>query len=267
MRLRVNLRRKVSLDCRHPALYVATSPEFCRAFEPRMSQMLERENKSRAAEERCSPATRLAGWRRLERALLRTVGAALLMALVPLQGHAQNAARLDESAAHCRPSRLGDQHPQNRQGPFAPPPSGLLTCAGDLDGTAQQEGANAEQRSVSTTLAYVLSPPPATRGVLPRYLPRISPQDAKPIPSLATTTTRRPAWRQGGHVRHAHGHQCRQRHGARRHLAELPRRCRVQRAVSCRHDRSARGLRFHHHRLCPKRCAGHRHGAMARGCR
>jgi len=228
--------------------------------------MLERGEKLRAAEDLCSPATRLAAWRRLERALLKCVGAALLIACIPLQGHAENAARLDGSAAHCRSSHLGDQHPRNRQGPFVPPPSGLLTCAGDLDGTARQ-GANAEQRSVSAALAYVLSPPPATRGVLPRYLPTISPQDAQPIPSLAATTPpRRPAWRQAGHVRHAQGHQCRLRQGARRLLAELPRRCRAQRAGSCRQDRSARGLRFHRHRLCPKRCAG-RLGAMAPGCR
>ena len=229
--------------------------------------MLEREDKSRAAENRCSPATRLAGWRRLGRALLKGVGAVLLLAWVPLQGHAQNAAGPDRSAVHCRASHPGDQHPRNRPEPFVPPPSGLLTCAGDLDGTARQ-GTNAEQRSVSAALAYVLSPPPATRGVLPRYLPTISPRDARPIPSLATTTPpRRPAWRQARHVRHAHGHQCRLRQGARHLLAELPGRCRAQRARSCRHDKSVRGPRFHRHRLCPKRCAGHRHGAMVRGCR
>ena len=206
----------------------------------------------RAAEGLCSPARQLAAWRRLARALLMGVGTALLMAWVPLQGHARNAARLDGSAAHCRASHLGDRHPRNRQGPFVPPPSGLLTCAGDLDGTARQ-GANAEQPSVSAAFAYVLSPPPATRGVLPRYLPTISPQDAQPIPSLAATTPlRRPAWRQAGHIRHAQGHQCRLRQGARRLLAELPRRCRAQRAGSCRHHRSARGLRFHRHRLCSK---------------
>jgi len=206
----------------------------------------------RAAEGLCSPARQLAAWRRLARALLMGIGTALLMAWVPLQGHARNAARLDGSAAHCRAPHHGDQHPRNRQGPFVPPPSGLLTCTGDLDGAARQ-GASAEQRPVSAALAYVLSPPPATRGVLPRYLPRISPGDARPIPSLATTTPpRRPAWRQARHVRHAHGHQCRLRQGARHLLAELPGRCRAQRARSCRHDQTARGLRFHRHRLCPK---------------
>jgi hypothetical protein len=36
-----------------------------------------------------------------------------------------------------------------------------------------------------TLLAYEVSPPPATRGVMPSYLPRISPKDAQPMPLVA----------------------------------------------------------------------------------
>ena len=211
----------------------------------------------RAAEDACPPAAaRLAIGRRFERALLWSIGAALLIAMVPLQGHAQDTARPNGFAALYRASHFGDRHPRDQQGAFGAPPSGLLTGAGGLDGIAQQR-ANAEQRSLSAALAYVVSPPPATRGMLPRYLPTISPKDAQPIPPIAAATPPpRPAWRQAGRVRRAQGHQCRLRQGARRLLAELPRPLHAQHAGSCRQERSTRRLRFHRHRLCPRRCRG-----------
>jgi hypothetical protein len=220
---------------------------------------------STAEDARSPAAARLAAGRRFERALLRSVGAALLIAMFPLQGHARNPARVasnDQTQAdssdrtsivivRCR--RVPVAVPS--QGLFGEPPSGLLTAASGLKGTAQQ-GANAEQRCLSA-LAYVLSPPPATRGVLPRYLPAISPKDAQPIPPVAAATPLpRPAWRQAGRVRRSQGHRGRRRQGAQRLLAELRRPLHAQRAGSCRQERSARCLRFHRHRLCRRRCGG-----------
>jgi len=217
----------------------------------------------RAVEDACSPAAaRLAAGRRFERALLKGVGAALLIAMVPLSGHAENASRLIGFAAPYRASHFGDQPSRDQQGPFGAPPSRPLTGACDLDGTAQQR-ANAEQRCLSAALAYIVSPPPATRGLLPRYLPTISPKDAQPIPPVAAATPPpRPAWRQAGCVPRSQRHQCCRRQGARRLLAELPRPLHAQGLGSCRQERSARRLRFHRHRLCPRRCGGGP-GAMA----
>ena len=204
----------------------------------------------RAAEDARSPATaRAAAGRGFKCALLKGVGAALLIAMVPLQGLA-------------RASHLGDWHPRDQQGQFGAPPSGLLTGACGLKGTAQQS-ANAEQRCLSAALAYVVSPPPATRGTLPRYLPTISPRDAQPIPSVAAAAPLpRPAWRQAGRVPRSHGQQCRHRQGARRLLAELPRPLHAHRTGSCRQERSAHRHRFHGHRLYSRRCGGGP-GAMA----
>jgi hypothetical protein len=244
----------------------------------------------RPAKDACPPAAaRLAVGRHFERALLKSIGAALLISMVPLQGYAQNAAspvpnELTEAepgdrapiviipnlrvlvaipngfTALYRASHSGGRYPRYQQGPFGAPPSGPLAGACGLKGAAQR--ANAVQPCLSA-LAYVLSPPPATRGVLPRYLPTISPQDAQPIPSVAATTpSPRSAWRQAGRVRHSQGHQCRRRQGAQRLLAELPHPFHAQRAGSCRQERSARRLRFHRHRLCPRRCGGHP-GAIA----
>jgi hypothetical protein len=219
---------------------------------------------STAEDARSPAAARLAAGRRFERALLRSVGAALLIAMFPLQGHARNPAGVasnDQTQADsgdrtpiaivpCRRVRVAVPS----QGLFGEPPSGLLAASG-LKGTAQQ-GANAEQRCLSA-LAYVLSPPPATRGVLPRYLPTISPKDAQPIPPVAAATPLpRPAWRQAGRVRRSQGHQGRRRQGAQRLLAQLRRPLHVQHVGSSRHERSARRLRFHRHRLCPRRCGG-----------
>ena len=216
----------------------------------------------RAAEDTCSPAAAgLAAGRRFGRALLKAVGAALLVAMVPLQGYAQNAARPNGLAAPYRASHLGDRHPRNHRGPFSAPPSGLLTGACGLKGTARQR-ANAEQRCLSAAFAYVVSPPPATRGVLPRYLPSISPKDAQPIPPVAAAAPlARPAW-QAGRVRRSQAHRYCRPQGARRLLAELPRQLHAQRGGSCRQERSARRLRLHRHRLCPRRCRGGP-GAMA----
>jgi hypothetical protein len=199
-----------------------------------------------AAEDARSPAAaRPAAGRRFWRALLRSVGAALLIAMFPLQGHTGKAAGVVSN--NQTDADRGDR----------------ASGACGLEGTAQQR-ANAEQRCLSV-LAYVLSPPPATRGVLPRYLPTISPKDAQPIPPFAAATPRpRPAWRQAGRVRRSQGHQSRRRQGAQRLLAELP--LHAQRVGSCRQERSARRHRFHRHRLCSRRCGGGP-GAMAPRCR
>ncbi len=187
----------------------------------------------RPAKDTCPPAAaRPAVGRHFLRALRESIGAALLISMVPLQGHAQNAA-----------SPVPNELTEARSGDCAPI-------------------VNAGQQCLSA-LAYVLSPPPATRGVLPRYLPTISPRDAQPIPKVAATTPQpRSAWRQAGRVRHSQGHQCRRRQGAQRLLAELPHPFHAHRAGSCRQERSARRLRFHRHRLCPGRCGGHP-GAIA----
>jgi hypothetical protein len=207
--------------------------------------MLVRGARSRAAKAACSPAAARLAARCFGRALLKGAGAALLIAMVLLQGLAENAARPNGFATLDRISQFGDQ--RGREGPFAAS-SGLLADAGALKGTAQQR-ANAQLRSVSGALAYVMSPPPATRGMLPRYLPAISPRDAQPLPSLAASApSRRSAWRQAGRVRRPHGHQCRLHRGARV-LAELPRPLHAQRAGSCRQERSVRRVRFHRHRL------------------
>jgi Transposase, Mutator family len=269
----------------------------------------------RAAEDACSPAAaRLAAGRRFERPLLKTVGAALLINIVPLQGYAQNAASTSQNdqtqavsgdrapivivpsrrvvapaappqppafhpdtdddqnvssgfrepngfEALYRGSHFGGLHPRHQQGLFGVAPSRLLPGACGLKGIPQQR-ANAEQRCLSA-LAYVLSPPPATRGVLPRYLPTVSPKDAQPIPLVAAAKLPpRPAWRQAGCARRAQVHQGRRRDGAQRRLAELPRPLHAQRAGSCRQERSARRLLFHRHGLCPRPCGGGP-GAMA----
>ena len=164
-----------------------------------------------------------------------------------------NAARPDGFATLYRASHFGGRYPRDQQGPFGAPPSGLLTAACGLK-DATQPRADAEQRCLSA-LAYVVSPPPAIRGMLPRYLPTISPQDAQPIPPIAAATPRpRPAWCQAGRVRHSQRHQSRRCQGAPRLLAELRCPLHAQRAGSCRQERSARRLRFHGHRLCPRRC-------------
>ena len=206
------------------------------------------ENDLRATEDACLPAAvPLAAGRRFGRALLRDVGVALLIAMVPLQAHAQNA-RPNGLATLDRTAHVGDQPPRDGQGPFAPPLSGLLTGADGLEDAAQQ-------RANAAALAYVVSPPPATRGMLPRYLPAISLKDAQPIPALAAAAPQpRHASRHAGRLRRSHGRQCRLRQGARRFLAEFSHPFHTQRAASCRHERSARRLRLHRHRLCPRQC-------------
>jgi hypothetical protein len=80
-------------------------------------------------------------------------------------------------ATHFDPPRTRDE-----QGLFGAR-SGLLPAGCGLKGNAQQRAATAER--CLQALAFVLSPPPATRGVLPRNLPAISPRDAQPIPPVA----------------------------------------------------------------------------------
>jgi hypothetical protein len=80
-------------------------------------------------------------------------------------------------ATHFDPPRTRDE-----QGLFGAR-SGLLTAGCGLKGNAQQR-AITEERCLQA-LAFVVSPPPATRGVLPRNLPALSPKDAQPIPPVA----------------------------------------------------------------------------------
>jgi len=66
---------------------------------------------------------------------------------------------------------------------FGAPPTGMLTggCGVSPNGRRQD---NAADRCMQA-LAFAVSPPPATRAVLPRNLPRIAPKDAQPIPPVA----------------------------------------------------------------------------------
>jgi hypothetical protein len=197
-----------------------------------------------AAEDESSPAAaRLVVARCIKLAWLKTVGTALLIAIVPLQGHARNVAR-------------------DQQGLSGAPPSGLLAGGRGPKGTAR-ETADAGQQCLCA-LAYVLSPPPATRGMMPDYLPTISPKDAQPIPPVAADTLApRSARRQAARVRRSHGQRpgrCRQ--GAQQHLAASPRPLYAQRAGSCRQQRSARHLRRRRHRLLLK-AMRRRPGAVA----
>jgi len=105
--------------------------------------------------------------------------------------------------------------------------------------------------SSAAALAYVVSPPPATREVMPRYLPRLPPEDAARIPQVATRSARR--LRTGcrcGHLRPRHARRCTHCRHRSEHLG-APRRCRH--AGHCaihRHGRSEqrRWRRHHLHR-------------------
>jgi hypothetical protein len=171
------------------------------------------------------------------------IGAGLLIAIVPLQGHARNAASIAAGD-------LAQAHADDRASIVIVPPdaplSRLPTGACGLNGSP-----NAEQRCLSE-LAYVLSPPPATRGMMPRYLPSISPEDAQPMPPVAAVApSPRPALRQASRVWRLRGRQGCGRQGARCHLTALPRPPHAQRAGSRRQERLAHRLRFHRHRRGP----------------
>jgi hypothetical protein len=66
---------------------------------------------------------------------------------------------------------------------FGAPPAGVLTggCGARPNGRRQE---NAIDRCMQA-LAFAVTPPPATRAVLPQNLPRIAPRDAQPIPPVA----------------------------------------------------------------------------------
>jgi hypothetical protein len=85
-----------------------------------------------------------------------------------------------------RASHFGGRNPRDEQGLFGAPQSGVLTGGCGLKGSAQQR-ADAAERCMSA-LSFVVSPPPVTRGVLPRNLPVISPKDARSIPPVAAAT-------------------------------------------------------------------------------
>ena len=73
--------------------------------------------------------------------------------------------------------------PREADGFFGAPRSGALNtaCGNKRNG---RRIANAPDGCMSA-LAFAVSPPPATRAVLPRNLPRIPPKDAMPIPPVA----------------------------------------------------------------------------------
>jgi hypothetical protein len=66
---------------------------------------------------------------------------------------------------------------------FGAPTAGLLGGACGLNRNGR-ESMNAADKCMQA-LAFAVSPPPATRQVLPRNLPRISPRDAQPMPPVA----------------------------------------------------------------------------------
>jgi hypothetical protein len=111
--------------------------------------------------------------------------------------------------------------------------------------------ARSGRASSAAALAYVVSPPPATREVMPRYLPRLPPEDAARIPQLATRSARR--LRSGcrcGHLRPRHARRCTHCRHRAEHLG-APRRCRHGgHCATHRHGRSElrRWRRPHLHR-------------------
>jgi len=78
----------------------------------------------------------------------------------------------------------------------------------------------------NAALAYVVSPPPATREVMPRYLPPLPPENASRAPQVAAQGARhlRAACR-CGHLRSRHARRCTHCHH-RAHDLGTPRRCR-----------------------------------------
>ena len=111
--------------------------------------------------------------------------------------------------------------------------------------------ARSGRASSAAALAYVVSPPPATREVMPRYLPRLPPEDAARIPQVATRSARR--LRTGcrcGHLRPRHARRCTHCRHRAEHLG-APRRCRhASHCATHRHGRSEqrRWRRPHFHR-------------------
>jgi hypothetical protein len=111
--------------------------------------------------------------------------------------------------------------------------------------------ARSGRASSAAALAYVVSPPPATREVMPRYLPRLPPDDAARIPQVATRSARR--LRTGcrcGHLRPRHARRCTHCRHRAEHLG-APRRCRhAGHCATHRHGRSEqrRWRRHHLHR-------------------
>jgi hypothetical protein len=101
--------------------------------------------------------------------------------------------------------------------------------------------------SSAAALAYVVSPPPASREVMPRYLPRLPPEDAVRIPQVATRSARR--------LRPRHARRCMHCRHRAEHLG-APRRCRhAGHCATHRHGRSEL-RRWRPHRLHRKAVNG-----------
>ena len=116
--------------------------------------------------------------------------------------------------------------------------------------------ARSGRASSAAALAYVVSPPPATREVMPRYLPRLPPEDAVRIRQVATRSARR--LRTGcrcGHLRPRHARRCMHCRHRAEHLG-APRRCRHGgHCATHRHGRSEL-RRWRPHRLHRKAANG-----------
>jgi len=116
--------------------------------------------------------------------------------------------------------------------------------------------ARSGRASSAAALAYVVSPPPATREVMPRYLPRLPPEDAARIPQVATRSARRlRAGCRCGHLRPRHARRCMHCRHRAEHLG-APRRCRHGgHCATHRHGRSEL-RRWRPHRLHRKAANG-----------
>jgi hypothetical protein len=106
-------------------------------------------------------------------------------------------------------------------------------------------------------LAYVVSPPPATRGLMPNYLPRLPPETAARVPQVAAHGVHRfrVACRHCGHLRRRYAERCtRCRH--RMDHQGVSKRCRYNRhCVNHRRGRH-RPMRLRPHGLHRKAVIG-----------
>src|SRR3954471_21683788 len=104
----------------------------------------------------------------------------------PLRPHAASRRAPGARAGRPRP-QAARREPAPRLAPvrngfFGAPSAGLLV-GGCLSTPGRLAVTNVPNRCMDA-LAFAVSPPPATRGVLPRNLPPIPRQDAQPIPPV-----------------------------------------------------------------------------------
>jgi hypothetical protein len=89
----------------------------------------------------------------------------------------------DTFGALYRATHLRGRRPRTSDGLFGTPKAGALNGVCGIKGN-EREMADAAERCMAA-LAFTVSPPPATRRIRPRNLPRIAPKDAQPIPPVA----------------------------------------------------------------------------------